>query len=274
MSHPPDGRRFIDALAPALRQAAAIARALEGRVRNRPKAEESSAAKQALTVADTATQEAILVPLLEHFPDLCVEAEEDTPTVGRFPKSGEGLVVIDPIDGTLHSYLAGEGPYAVMVGLALRRRYEAGLLALPREGLFFRAARGHGARMARAGGRSRPVRLERDGDRVLVSNGMPAPVFARLRELGADPVPACGGAVAIAPLIPGVRAGLRLATSPRGVSVQGRIGALISTEAGALVRSRGGAPFPDDLDTPAPHLLVTAVEEDLELLDEALAAAP
>ena len=51
---------FISALAPALQQAASIARSLEGRVANRPKTGESTAAKAALTIADTACQEALL----------------------------------------------------------------------------------------------------------------------------------------------------------------------------------------------------------------------
>ena len=61
---------FIGALAPALRQAASIARALEGRVANRPKRGEASAVKAALTVADTAAQEALLVPLYERLAKL------------------------------------------------------------------------------------------------------------------------------------------------------------------------------------------------------------
>jgi len=67
---------FVEDLRPAVRQAAAIARALEGRVPNRPKVGEDSAVKAALTVADTACQEALLVPLLRHLSDVQLEAEE------------------------------------------------------------------------------------------------------------------------------------------------------------------------------------------------------
>ena len=51
-------------MAPAIRQAASIARALEGRVANRTKNGEA-AIKAALTLADTVSQEALLVPLFE-----------------------------------------------------------------------------------------------------------------------------------------------------------------------------------------------------------------
>ncbi len=263
---------FVRLLAPALRQAAAIAHALEGRVQNRPKTGESTAVKQALTIGDTAAQEALLVALLDHFPNVRLAAEEDTPSVPFFSDTGDALVVIDPIDGTLHSYLGAEGPYAVMVGLALGGRYDSSLIALPREGLFFEATRGRGARMARARGSARPARLSDAGGRVLVSHGMPEAGGAYLRDRGVEGVSACGGAVAVAPLIAGVSAGLRYATAEAGVSIRGRIGVLIAREAGALVRGAGGSEFPSDLETPAPALLVAARGEDLGLLDDALAA--
>ena len=95
---------FLDALKPAVRQAAAIAQALEGRVANRPKVGEETPVKAAMTIADSAAQEAILVALHEHFPDVALRAEEDTPTAHAFPADGEETVVIDPIDGTLHAY--------------------------------------------------------------------------------------------------------------------------------------------------------------------------
>jgi len=265
---------FVRILEPALRQAASIARALEGRVQNHPKLDEKNAAKQALTAADTATQEAILVPLFEHFPQVALEAEEDTETAARFPTTGELRVVCDPIDGTLHSYLLGKGPYAVMVGLARAGRYEAALVALPREGLFFDAVRGAGARVAKVGSVARAARVHDSGNRVLVSHGMPDPVFEFLREHDWDPVPACGGAIAVAPLVKGVRAGLRWGTAEQGISIRGRIGLLIAREAGLRVCQAGGEPFPDDLDTDAPSLLVASSQEDVEVLDAALACRP
>ena len=148
MAERPDPAAFIRALAPALRQAVSIAQALEGRVRNRPKQDEATPVKAALTLADTACQEALLVPLAEHFPDVCVAAEEDTPAVQRFPQQGDSLVVMDPIDGTLRFFLEGLGPYAVMVGLAHAGVYQAALVALPREELYLSATRGGGARLA------------------------------------------------------------------------------------------------------------------------------
>lgn len=269
-----DPAEFVEVLSPAMRQAASIARELEGRVRNEPKAGETTEVKQALTIADTAAQESLLVPLHEHFPAVALEAEEETETADRFPREGPVRVVCDPIDGTLHSYLRAAGPYAVMIGLEQSSRYEAALVALPREGLFFDAVRGGGARRAKAGATARAVRGSARGDRVLVSNGMPETVCAALREHGWEPRPASGGAVSVAPLIEGVRAGLRWGAADNGVSIRGRIGLLIAREAGLEVRGKDGEAFPQDLTTLARGLMVASDPADLPILQAALARHP
>ena len=79
--------------------------------------------------------------------------------------------------------------------------------------------------------------------------------------------------MAVAPLIRGVRAGVRYASGELGVSIRGRIGAVIAAEAGAIVRSAEGPDFPLDLDTPASTLCVTVTEDDQATLRGALAAA-
>jgi hypothetical protein len=118
------------------------------------------------------------------------------------------------------------------------------------------------------------VRAVADGDRVIVSHEMPEPVLERLRASGLEVAFGCGGAISVAPLVPGVRAGLRLATGPRGVSVRGRLGLVIARAAGARVESAPGVPFPEDVSAPARALAVAAEPSDLAVLHEALAAAP
>lgn len=250
---------FVTTLTPAVRQAAAIAAALEGRVANHPKRGEGTPVKAALTVADTAAQEALLVPLLGRFRTVALDAEENTPSVERF--SGEAAdtqVVIDPIDGTLRFFLQGRGPYAVMAGLALHQRFEAALVALPREGLFLTSVRGGGARCARGSEAFAPVRACDDGRDVLVSHDLPDPVLKRLRESGYRPRAGCGGAIAVAPLLPGSCAGLRVAPERHSISRRGRIGLLIACEAGALTGDGSGASFPDEIDAARDTLIVAA----------------
>lgn len=267
----PSPDAFVRVLAPALQQASSIACSLEGRVANQPKLGEATAVKAALTGADTASQEALLAPLFENFPNVQLEAEEDTPSVRLFTSTSDSLVVIDPIDGTLRFYLEAAGPYAVMIGLAHAGEYVAGLVALPREKLFFQAVRGGGAHVTIGDGSTQPIRIsEPTGNRVLVSHDLPDPVIARLQDRGYDVRPAAGGAISVAPLIPGVRAGLRLARhNPEGVSIRGRIGALIAREAGLTVRGVSGA-FPTSIREPADTLLVACDAKDLNDLASAL----
>ena len=265
---------FVRLLEPEVRRAASLARALEGRVRNVPKAGEEGPVKQALTEADTRIQEILLEAVQARFPNVALAAEEDTPGVARFPAESDCRVVIDPIDGTLHSYLEGRGPYAVMIGLVKGDTYESGLVALPREGLLFAAVRGEGAFRARAGGPLRPARAEADGNRILVSHGTPKAAHVYLEEQGFEVIPACGGAVVVAPLIVGVRSGLRWSSSGGiGISVRGRIGARIAAEGGAFLRAEDDREFPLDTTSRAATLRVTAREDDLELLAGALQAA-
>lgn len=270
MADVPAPGRFVEFLAPAVHEAASIARAMEGRVANRPKTGEASAAKAALTEADTAVQEVILACLQENFPGVCLEAEEQTPRVAAFPPSARARVVIDPIDGTLHSYLEAGGPYACLVGLAVDDRYEAGLVALPREGLFFDGVRGAGARRTTPPADPTPCVAEASGRRVLVSYGMPESVLRGLAAAGFEPVPGCGGAIAVAPLIPGFRAGLRLVPAGMSISVRGRVGLAVSRAAGAVAWGEDGLDFPDDLRSPRRALVVAADPADLPRLHEAL----
>ena len=270
-----DPRAFVATLAPAVRQAAAIARALEGRVENRPKADEDTDVKAALTIADTAVQEAILASLSEHFPQVSVRAEEDTPAVAQFPveERDRPRVVIDPIDGTLRSYLEQRGPYGVLVGLWRGGGYEAALVALPREGLYFEAALGGPALRARPGGPSRPAQAEARGRTVLVSHGAPEAVVEAVRARGFEVARGCGGAVAVAPLIPGVRAGLRVASPGGQISIRGRIGLVIARAGGAEACDRAGRDFPRDPEAFADALVVSADPADRDTLLEILDAA-
>lgn len=254
---PTSARTFVRVLGPAMAQASAIAAALEGRVPNVPKPGEPTAVKAALTIADTAAQETLLIPLAKEFRTARLEAEEDTSSVALFDGSdARKRIVVDPIDGTLHFYLGAGGPYAVMAGLAVDGRYEAALVALPREGWVFEAVRKGGAQRARPAQAPREAAtLARDGDALLLSDGVSDAVAERLVSRGFAVRRACGGAVAVAPLLPGVRAGLRIAKYAT-ISTRGRIGLLIAAEAGAEVTTASGAPFPSEIDAPADSLIV------------------
>jgi fructose-1,6-bisphosphatase/inositol monophosphatase family enzyme len=255
-------RAFVRVLGPAMAQASAIAAALEGRVPNVPKPGATTAVKAALTIADTAAQETLLIPLSREFRAARLEAEEDTRSVALFDGSdARKRIVIDPIDGTLHFYLGAGGPYAVMAGLAIDGCYEAALVALPREGWLFEAVRRGGAQRAQPAQAPRePATLAREGNALLLSDGVPDAVVERLVARGFAVRRACGGAVAVAPLLPGVRGGLRVAKNGM-ISTRGRIGLLIAAEAGAAITTGCGEPFPLEIDVPADALIVADAPE-------------
>jgi len=268
----PTPDEFVRTLSPALDQAAAIAAALQGRVPNVPKAGEATPVKASLTIADTAAQEALLVPLLARFRAARLEAEEETHSVELFTGAAPAhRIVVDPIDGTLHFYLAGRGLYAVMAGFAVDDRYQAALVALPREGLRFDTVRGRTPRRGWLGGALEPARCTASGDKLLLSDGVPEAIEARLRADGFAIERACGGAVALAPLVPGVRGGLRVSKYAT-ISARGRIGTLIAREGGALVETGTGEPFPDSLDAPATSLVVASDRETAAAIQAALRA--
>ena len=85
----------------------------------------------------------------------------------------------------------------------------AAFVALPREELCFEARLGGGAR---GGAGERPlqaVRAAARGNCVYVSHDLPPPALRVIERAGLEPRPASGGAIAVAPLVPGVCAGLR-----------------------------------------------------------------
>ena len=270
MKNQPDLKAFAANMTTAVQRAATIAHALEGRVTNTPKASELTAVKQALTEADTRVQEIILEALLEYYPGVSLEAEEDTQGVKGFPTQGDSVVIIDPIDGTLQSYLEGRGPYATIVGLAIERRVQSALVALPREGLLFRGTAGGGAEVIAGAGEPQPAVASADGNGIIVSHNAPVHVRAALEAEGFEVMPGCGGAVSVAPLLPGVRAGMRFVSqeSEFGLSIRGRVGLTIAREAGASVQGDRGESFPDDLDTPHWTLSLAANHQDQVLLRE------
>jgi histidinol-phosphatase len=262
-------REFVERMTLPVWQATAAVRWLEGRVRNRPKADELTHEKAALTDGDCVSQEILLVALRAHFPWVSVFVEEDTPTAGSFAANRSAqTVVIDPIDGTAR-YLRGDGPYAILIGLEREGRVEAAIVAVPQFGLLVRATRGGGAEMARLGAESvfAPARAGRGGSQLLVSHGLPQAVRARVNAALWKPVVAAGGAIGLAPLLDAVGGGVRISTEPEGLSRRAWIAGLATLEAGGCVETLGGA-LPERFEPGVRGVLVGATPDDVARLRE------
>jgi hypothetical protein len=246
-----DAREFVERMTLPVWQASAAARWLEGRVENRPKRDEQTDEKSALSDADCVSQEILLVALREYFPGVEIEAEEDTPSVAAFAGNrSEDFVVVDPIDGTLR-YLRREGLYSIIVGLERDGRVDAAVIAVPQEDVVVRAVRGGGA------------------ERVLVSHRLADAAEAELRERGRTLVKASGGAIGVAPLLEKTIGAIRISQREGGLSRRAWISALPTLEAGGIAAAIDG-PFPEDYRRGVPGVVMAADEAGLEELRRSL----
>ena len=105
-----DPQRFLETVLPVVRQCAAASRVFYGDVADVGKKADSSLtgqhaqqASSVLTVLDSAFQDLILGAVHSRFPSIRCIAEERTAMRRAFASNDSDYVVIlDPIDGTLH----------------------------------------------------------------------------------------------------------------------------------------------------------------------------
>lgn len=176
---------FIDVFSAAATQAGAVARHLQGEIGDRSKTGEETPEAAALSAADLAAQDVILLRLGEALSDVAVDAEEDTATARRFPRPApeRPLVVLDPIDGSL-AYLRGSPDYAVMGAWIEGGVYRASLMYFPAWRETYWAVRGGGCYRRPDGGEAGRVSLGELPPRILVPPPTPRGIHQRVAELG------------------------------------------------------------------------------------------
>ncbi len=246
-----DRERFVDLFRAAARQAGAVALHLQGKVCVERKEAGGMPEAEAVTAVDRATQDVLLHRLHEVFPDVAVDAEEETETVGLFPPEApdRALVVVDPVDGTL-AYTRGSDDWAVMGALIEHGMFSASVLAFPAHRLTCWAIRGGGCFVARDGEARRVESPLGAPAMLLVAPLMPRHRMDRAREIGLTPVRSrCSAVDATAPAIGRARASIASDKADR----RRAIGFLATLEAGGAVRFgdrewRGEDPaaFPED----------------------------
>jgi 3'(2'), 5'-bisphosphate nucleotidase len=101
-----------------------------------------------VTEADRAANELIVKGLMAEFPDDGILAEESIDTKRRLAK--RRVWMIDPLDGT-NGFIARDGDFAVQIGLAVDGRSVLGVVYQPLPDLLYRATKGGGAWIERAG---------------------------------------------------------------------------------------------------------------------------
>lgn len=230
---PDESRRFIDIFHLAARQAGCVARRLQDEVGLHAKQGARSAESAALTSVDLATQDIILLALHAAFPEAAVDAEEETATVGLFPRESadRAIIVIDPVDGTLN-YGEGSRDYAVMGAWIEAGRYRAALVHFPHSGDSYWAFQGDGCRVQRNGRNPVAADIGRLPERMLVTAGVPEEWRADLRAAGFEVIVSrCSAVDATAP-ITGRAAG---ALTPGRPDRRRAVGFLPTVEAGGVV---------------------------------------
>ena len=111
-----------------------------------------------VTQADRIANELIVNRLQREFPNDGILAEESVDTSSRLDKSRVWMV--DPLDGT-NGFIAGNGDFAVQIGLAEHGDPIVAVVYQPSTGVLYRAIRGEGTWIERP---------ERDAEQARVSN--------------------------------------------------------------------------------------------------------
>jgi fructose-1,6-bisphosphatase/inositol monophosphatase family enzyme len=224
---------FVSQFRAAALQAGAVARSLQGEVRRRSKPADGGPEGEAISAADIACQDVILLRLAERFADVALDAEEDSAAVGAFaaPSPGRPLLVLDPIDGT-HNYLRGAREYAVMAAWIEHGFYQASVVHFPAYHVTYWATRGGGCWRQDDGGPAVPVSAAGPPRRLLVPPRTPRAARRRLGGLGYEvAVSRCSAVDAAVVALGEASAAVALMAPDR----RRAIGFLLSVEAGGAV---------------------------------------
>jgi 3'(2'), 5'-bisphosphate nucleotidase len=161
---------------------------------------DAGTAASPVTDADRASNEVIVAGLAAAFPDDAVLSEESRDPEARLDAAR--VWIVDPLDGT-KEFLARNGEFAVMIGLAIDGWPALGVVYMPAAETLYSAVEGRGARVERDGRRRRlicPARAAHGAGaapRMVGSRSHPDPLTERMRhELGAGP-PRPAGSVAL-----------------------------------------------------------------------------
>lgn len=114
--------------------------------------------REPVTQADRLANEIIVARLGHEFPDDGILAEESVDTKRRLDRSRVWMV--DPLDGTT-GFIAGNGDFAVQIGLAENGECVLGVVYQPVSGVLYRAVRGGGTWVERP---------ERQTEKIYVSD--------------------------------------------------------------------------------------------------------
>ncbi len=182
-----DLRRPLEVASRAARDAAAAAMRFYGTSDSTAKRDASP-----VTLADHAANDVIVAALRRAFPDDAILSEESADSGERLAASR--VWIVDPLDGT-KEFLARNGEFSIMIGLAVDGKAVLGVVYLPDGDVLYAAARGMGAWVEHRGERRRIDRGDAAAGklRLVGSRSHADPLLERMRaELGITDVLPCG----------------------------------------------------------------------------------
>jgi 3'(2'), 5'-bisphosphate nucleotidase len=146
-----------------------------------------------VTLADHAANDVITRELRAQYPEDPILSEESVDSAER--SAAGRLWIVDPLDGT-KEFLAQNGEFAVMIGLAVAGEAVLGVIYVPESGALYGAARGMGAWMEHDGKRrflSRMPCSQRAAPRLVISRSHGEPLTAKIQaRLGIKQATASG----------------------------------------------------------------------------------
>jgi 3'(2'), 5'-bisphosphate nucleotidase len=133
----------------------------------------------------------IVDALRDAFPGDAILSEESADSAER-PAAARAWIV-DPLDGT-KEFLAQNGEFAVMIGLAVAGEPVLGVIFLPAVNVLYSAVRGGGAWVERGGARERLLRAAPDARlRMVGSRSHAEPLLVKMQgALGITDLEPCG----------------------------------------------------------------------------------
>ena len=144
-----DYKKFYDLIVPRLFEVSVYQKMMCGKVENLGKNAQSNVTQTdihgALTYLDQFTQDYILLPIYQRWPNLVPLVEEDTGLKSNnLNNVSDYSLIMDPIDGTAF-YIRGDSDYSIMLGLMHKGEMELAIICYPEDNLIVAAVRGQGA---------------------------------------------------------------------------------------------------------------------------------
>lgn len=143
-----------------------------------------------VTRADKQANAILILELSRAFPGLPIVAEESDPETYAHHRDAEAAFFVDPLDGT-REFIAKNGEFCVMLGLAVEGRARLGVIVVPtEERAYVGSADGYGSfKVSKSGRKTRmhvgETRALREAVCIISRSHQSAKTDAILRRLGA-----------------------------------------------------------------------------------------